>query len=78
MNDELEWRKSSKSNGSGGSNCVQVAWKSCGSGTCVEVSNHEGHYYVRDSKDPEGAVLKFTPAEWAAFVEGVMAGEFRF
>ncbi|WP_327048120.1 DUF397 domain-containing protein [Microbispora sp. NBC_01189] len=31
---------------------------------------------VRDSKDPEGPALLFTPAEWAAFLDGVRAGEF--
>jgi hypothetical protein len=31
---------------------------------------------VRDSKDREGSVLTFTPAEWAAFTDGVRDGEF--
>jgi len=31
---------------------------------------------VRDSKRPRGAVLKFTPAEWDAFIGGVQLGEF--
>ena len=32
--------------------------------------------FVRDSKDPGGPVLTLAPADWAAFVAGVRAGEF--
>jgi hypothetical protein len=46
-------------------------------GDCVEVAAMpDGHIGVRDSKDAEGAVLRFTPSEWAAFVGGVRNGEF--
>jgi hypothetical protein len=31
---------------------------------------------VRDSKDPSGPMLLFTPLEWRAFVAGVRDGEF--
>jgi len=31
---------------------------------------------VRDSKNPRGGMLNFTPAEWDAFVGGVLNGEF--
>jgi len=31
---------------------------------------------VRDSKNPAGYVLTFTPGEWNAFIEGVKDGEF--
>jgi len=47
-----EWRKSSRSYGSG--NCVEVAL--CGEHVCV-----------RDSKDLHGTILQFTPADWNAF-----------
>jgi len=50
----------------------------CGSSACVEVAKVDDVYLVRDSKNPNGAVLSFTEREWAAFVEGVEAGEFRF
>ncbi|MEU8921881.1 DUF397 domain-containing protein [Kitasatospora sp. NPDC048545] len=30
---------------------------------------------VRDSKDPNGPILRFTAEAWAAFVGGVKAGE---
>ncbi len=31
---------------------------------------------LRDSKDPTGPVLIFTPGEWAAFLAGAKDGEF--
>ena len=58
-----EWRKSSYS-GSGGSNCLE--WRCPG----------DGWVAVRDSTQPEDAVLHFTPAAWRAFVDAVKAGEF--
>jgi len=63
-------------------NKVNVAqWRKstrCGSAACVEVAKVDDGYLVRDSKNPDGAVLSFTEREWAAFVEAVEAGEFRF
>lgn len=59
----LVWRKSSFSNDQG-DECVEVARLA------------DGGMAVRDSKDPSGAVLRFTPGEWAAFVKGANAGEF--
>jgi Domain of unknown function (DUF397) len=56
------WRKSALS---GGSNCVEMAVV-------------EGRVLVRDSKDPLGPRLSFTPAEWAAFLAGVKSGDFEF
>jgi len=31
---------------------------------------------VRDSKNPHGPKLIFTPAEWEAFTSGIRVGEF--
>ncbi len=46
-------------------------------GNCVEACLlGGGHIGVRDSKDPHGAVLRFTHAEWSAFLGGVRNGEF--
>lgn len=46
-------------------------------GNCVEVTGLAGgDIGVRDSKDSEGAVLRFTPDEWCAFLGGVRNGEF--
>ena len=57
------WRKSSYSGGNGGG-CVEVA------------RNLPGVVAVRDSKDPDGAKLIFTPDEWRAFAAGIRGGEF--
>ncbi|MEV5820877.1 DUF397 domain-containing protein [Micromonospora haikouensis] len=48
------WRKSTRSNNGG--DCVEVA------------DNLPGVVGLRDSKDPSGPVLTFTPVAWAAFV----------
>jgi hypothetical protein len=46
-------------------------------GNCVEVAGlGGGAISVRNSRDPRGAVLTFTPAEWDAFIGGVRLGEF--
>lgn len=45
-------------------------------GACVEVWNSGAGVSVRDSKDPGGSHLHFTPAEWTAFAGGIKAGEF--
>jgi hypothetical protein len=56
------WRKSTRSGGNG---------------QCVEVRRgDDGTVQVRDSKDRTGPVLTFTPAEWAAFIDGAQRGEF--
>ena len=46
-------------------------------GNCVEVATlSDGEIGVRDSKDSEGPVLRFTSGEWHAFLGGVRNGEF--
>ena len=45
-------------------------------GNCVEVAQLSAVVAVRDSKDPGGPKLTFSPEEWLAFVAGVKAGEF--
>jgi Domain of unknown function (DUF397) len=57
------WHKSTRSGGNGG-DCVEVA------------GNLPGIVALRDTKDPDGTILVFTRAEWAAFIDGVRAGEF--
>jgi hypothetical protein len=57
------WKKGSRSNNSGGNNCVEIAVLD----TAVA---------VRDSKDRSGPALIFTYAEWAAFVGSTKDGEF--
>ena len=38
-------------------------------GNCVEVAGLGRVVGLRDSKDPEGPVLRFTPSEWSAFIQ---------
>ena len=46
-------------------------------GNCVEVAQFGGgEVGVRNSRRPEGAVLRFTADEWQAFVGGARKGEF--
>ena len=45
--------------------------------TCVQARVHaDGSVDIRNSKRPEGEMLTFDREEWAAFVEGVLRGEF--
>jgi hypothetical protein len=72
------WRKSSYSGSQ--TNCVEVAvvWrKSSYSGSqsnCVEVAEADHAVAVRDSKDPAGPALAFSPTDWAAFIASVKTG----
>jgi Domain of unknown function (DUF397) len=56
------WRKSSYS-GSNGGDCVEVA---------VLPDDSRA---VRDSKDPDGPKLLFSPAEWQTFTAALRNGE---
>jgi hypothetical protein len=78
MADQI-WRKTSASQGSAVPG--HAAWRkssySHANGNCVEVAVlPDGQVTVRDSKDPDGPVLRFTPAEFTAFVAGMKRGEF--
>ncbi|HKB29381.1 MAG TPA: DUF397 domain-containing protein [Streptosporangiaceae bacterium] len=63
MSENLIWIKSTYS-GSEGGQCVEIA--SISNGTAV-----------RDSKDPDGPVLRFTRDQWRTFVADVKAGRRR-
>jgi hypothetical protein len=45
-------------------------------GDCVEVAVLAEDIAVRDSKDPEGPVLRFSPEAWKTFVRGSKDGAF--
>jgi hypothetical protein len=50
--------------------------RSSGNSQCVEVATLHSTTAVRDSKDPAGPALTFTPTQWAAFTAGICTGEF--
>jgi hypothetical protein len=60
QHEEPLWRKSSRST----------------SGACVEVAQQPKTILVRDSKDPEGAILTFGRDSFAAFIAAVANGDF--
>lgn len=46
-------------------------------GSCVEQRRHGGMIEVRDTKDQgSGPILRFTVAEFAAWLDGAKKGEF--
>jgi hypothetical protein len=57
---DLRWRKSSYSSGNGGD--------------CVEVAPLPGGRAVRDSKNPAGAFLRFSPVAWNGFLAAIKHG----
>jgi hypothetical protein len=58
------WFKSSRSNNTGGNNCVEVAFLG------------DGNVGVRDSKNRDLPAHTYTPGEWDAFLAGAKDGEF--
>ncbi|MGX1805233.1 DUF397 domain-containing protein [Nocardia sp. NPDC055321] len=59
---QANWFKSSRSGGS--KECVEVAFLG------------DGDVGVRDSKNPTGPALAFTPGAWDSFTSDVAAGKF--
>lgn len=76
--------------GCGSTECVEVQFNEewicqcddppfltgCDSGACVEVQVLKTIVKIRDSKDPEGPVLKFDLEEWENFQNAVRRGVF--
>lgn len=61
----VTWTKSTRSGPTGG-NCVEVAFLA------------GGDVAMRNSRQPGGPALIFTPGEWDAFIGGARDGEFDF
>ena len=56
----LDWRKASF----------------CQTGECVEIAAHDGAVIMRNSSQPDGGYLYFTPEDFGSFLERAKAGEF--
>lgn len=61
LHNDVTWRKSARSGAAG---------------NCVEVADTPTAVLVRDSKDAQGPVLRFTVPGWQGFIAGVRDGEF--
>ncbi len=59
------WVKANRSNGTGGSNCVEVFYEP-----------QSDVVIVRHSKHTDGIRIPYTREEWEAFCDGVRKGEF--
>jgi uncharacterized protein DUF397 len=59
-NGDLQWRRSHH----------------CDSDHCVEIAMTHDSVLVRQSREPTGPSLRFSHAEWRAFLQGVADGDF--
>ena len=59
---------------------MDLHWKtssySTGNGLCVELAMIEDGVAIRDSKDPDGGILRFPGASFGAFLGAVARAEF--
>jgi hypothetical protein len=58
---DLQWRK---------------ARRSAANGACVEVAPTSGQIFIRDSKDQNGPVIRYSACSWRMFVVGAKSGRF--
>ena len=56
----LQWRK---------------ARRSANNGACVELAGTNGQVTIRDSKDPEGPVLKYSARAFRSFLDAARKGD---
>lgn len=52
------------------------AGRSTSGGQCVEMRRRGSGVEVRDSKNPDGPVLRFPPGEFSAWLRGASRGDF--
>jgi hypothetical protein len=58
---------------------VNIFWRRpspCESGNCVEVAFIGDQVMVRDSKNADGPVLRFSFSEWESFLNCICQGDF--
>jgi hypothetical protein len=58
---DLNWRK---------------AARSISNGACVEVANTARAVAIRDSKDPDGEILRYSIDSWRSFVAAARTGRY--
>jgi hypothetical protein len=58
---DLQWRK---------------ARRSANNGACVEVAPANGQIIIRDSKDQDGPVIRYSASSWHIFLGGAKKGQF--
>lgn len=58
VNDGLVWRRA----------------RYCYTGECVEVARQDGIILMRDSKDPQGGVVRISDDDWTSLVSDIKAG----
>lgn len=52
------------------------AKRSMSNGNCVEVALAPGTVAIRDSKDPDGPVLRYSPDSWRSFLCAARTGAY--
>jgi hypothetical protein len=57
----LQWRKTRRS---------------ANNGACVELAPVSGQILIRDSKDPNGPVIKYSGGSWRLFITAAKTGHF--
>jgi hypothetical protein len=58
---DLQWRK---------------ARRSANNGACVELAPVNGQIFIRDSKDQNGLVMRYSVCSWRVFLADVKMGQF--
>jgi len=60
--------------------CPRLDWRkakrSMNNGNCAEVATTKVGVAVRDSKDPQGPILKYTVMAWRSFLTAARNGKF--
>jgi predicted secreted Zn-dependent protease len=48
----------------------------CDGGACVQVAADQNTILIRNSRQPDGPLIEYTPEEWHEFVSGIKKGDF--
>jgi predicted secreted Zn-dependent protease len=56
-----------------------LTWRtalSCDGGACVQVATDRKIVLIRNSRQPGGPMLEYSPEEWHGFISGIKKGYF--